>query len=140
MVIAVVGGLAVLAHWGRRSRGAEISLFVVLLFLSFLTAALGVLVALAGRSPELQTQGLASAVFLGVAGVLLLGGIAGLALCVPPLRRITSRGRAPAVGVPKGDTGDDGAREPRAGGFWSDPPTFLALWLFVGVLAGNLVS
>ncbi len=139
MVIAVVGGLALLAHWGRRSRGAEISLFVVLLFLSFLTPALGVLVALAGRSPDLQTQGLTSTVFLGVAGVLLVGGIAGLALCVPPLRRITSRGRAPVGQVPKGSSGDDEEPGPRSGGFWSDPPIFLALWLFVAVLTGNLV-
>jgi membrane protease YdiL (CAAX protease family) len=48
-------------------------------------------------------------------------GLIGLVLCVPTLRKIL--GRRPNEG------------------FWSDPPIFLALWLFVTVLlANNLVG
>src|SRR5919107_671705 len=73
-----IGILALLAQWSRKSRRAEISLLIVLVFLSLL-------------------------------------------LCVPTLLKIV-RGR------PNGD-------------FWTDPPVFLALWLFATVLlANNLVG
>jgi hypothetical protein len=55
------------------------------------------------------------------AGAVVAAGLIGLALCVPTLRKIVGRG-------------------PNEG-FWSDPPIFLALWLFVTVLlANNLVG
>ena len=116
----IIGGMALLAQRARKSRSADVTLFVVLLALSFLVAAIGVFTAVGllvqavgGDSPNQITL-----VVSGVAALVV--GIAALALCVPTLRRILGwhvrNGR------------------------WSDPPVFLALWLFTIILAYNVVS
>jgi membrane protease YdiL (CAAX protease family) len=122
LITAFVGGLALLAQVARKSRGAEVTLIVVILALSFLIAALGSLTGL-GLLLMAANGGPAEAdrITLTAAGAAaLLVGVVGVGLCVPPLRRVTG-GRV-------GST------------FWTDPPTFLALWLFVMVLANNAVS
>jgi uncharacterized protein len=122
LVVAFVGGLGLLAQMARKSRGAEVTLIVVILALSVLVAALGTLTGLglllmaANGAP----QGANRLTFAAAGGAALLVGIVGVGLCVPPLRRVTGRRL-------KSD-------------FWADPPTFLALWLFVMVLANNAVS
>jgi membrane protease YdiL (CAAX protease family) len=117
-----VGGLGLLAQVARKSRGAEVTLIVVLLALSLLVAVLGaftglglLLTATSVGAPA--TERLA---FVAAGGAALLAGVLGAGLCVPPLRRLV------------------GGRLKNA--FWADPPTFLALWLFVVVLANNAVS
>ena len=116
-----VGILAVLAQWSRKSRRAEISLLVVLVFASLLVLGTGVLVCvlwISGQMPaDVYPQKLLAVTGVSVA----LAGMAGLALCFPTLRKIVG-------GRPNGE-------------FWTDPPIFLALWLFVTVLlANNLVG
>ncbi len=117
-----VGGLGLIAQQARKSRGAEVTLLVVLLALSLLVALLG-----AATSVGLflvasnRTGGVPEQVLIASAGVAaLLVGVAGLGLCVPPLRKIF------------------GGRLENS--WWTDPPVFLALWLFVVVLANNVVS
>jgi CAAX protease family protein len=122
LVTAFVGALALLAQVARKSRGAEVTLIVGLLALSLLIAALGTLTGLglllraaSGGAPSLERLA-----FVAAGGAAVLVGIVGAGLCVPPLRRVM------------------GGRPENA--FWADPPTFLATWLFVVVLANNAVS
>ncbi len=116
VVTVFVGALAALAQWSRKSRRAEISLWVVLLFSSLLALGAGALLGAARLSgtvpPDVYPPGLLA--FTAVA--VLAAGVVGLALCVPTLLKILGRD---------------------AGGFWSDPPVFLALWLFAMVLLTN---
>jgi membrane protease YdiL (CAAX protease family) len=116
-----IGILALLAQWSRKSRRAEISLLIVLVFLSLLLFATGALLGVVWVSgqmpPEVYPQQLLAVTAVPVA----MSGLIGLALCVPTLLKIV-RGR------PNGE-------------FWTDPPIFLALWLFATVLlANNLVG
>jgi membrane protease YdiL (CAAX protease family) len=116
-----IGILALLAQWSRKSRGAEISLLIVLVFLSLLLlgtgALLGVLWVSGQMPPEVYPQELLAVLMLAVT----MAGLIGLTLCVPTLLKIVGR-------KPNGE-------------FWTDPPIFLALWLFVTVLlANNLVG
>ena len=120
-VTVFVGLLALLAQWSRKSRRAEISLWVVLVFVSLLALATGVLlgaVSFTGQvPPEVYPPGLLAI----TAGAVAAAGLIGLLLSLPTLRKIV--GRRPNSGL------------------WSDPPVFLALWLFVTVLlANNLVG
>ncbi|MCA1847747.1 MAG: hypothetical protein LC704_01945, partial [Actinobacteria bacterium] len=122
LVTAFVGALALLAQVARESRGAEVTLIVGLLALSLLIAALGTMTGLglllraaSGGAPSLERLA-----FVAAGGAAVLVGIVGAGLCVPPLRRVM------------------GGRSENA--FWADPPTFLATWLFVVVLANNAVS
>jgi uncharacterized protein len=122
LVTAFVGALALLAQVARKSRGAEVTLIVGLLALSLLIAALGTLTGLGlllraatGGAPSLERLA-----FVAAGGAAVLVGIVGAGLCVPPLRRVM------------------GGRPDNS--FWADPPTFLAAWLFVVVLANNAVS
>ncbi len=143
LIIVFVGGLSLLAQWGRKNRGAEISLVVIVLFSSFLVSASGLLVALVARSgalppsvpPILSTSG---------AAVLVLAGIIGIGLCIPPLRRIVGRAAAtPEYGAgssPSLAKADSPSGERRSGSFWSDPVIFFALWISVLVLAQNLAT
>jgi membrane protease YdiL (CAAX protease family) len=119
-----VGILALLAQWSRKSRGAEISLLIVLAFASLLLLATGALLCLLlvfgqthpGAYPQ-QKLAVTAVTIVPVA----MAGLIGLALCVPPLLKIV-RGRP-------------------NGAFWTDPPIYLALWLFAAVLlANNLVG
>ena len=117
-----VGGLALLAQVARRSRGAEVTLIVSLLALSLLVAAIGTVTALGLllRAAGGEASGFERLALVAAGGAAVLVGIAGVGLCVAPLRRV--------MGGRLGST------------FWTDPPTFLALWLFVVVLANNVVS
>lgn len=112
-----VGILALLAQYSRKSRRAEISLLIVLAFVSLLLLATGVLlIALwlwGGLPPKVYPQQLLAITSVPVA----LAGAIGLALCVPTLRKIVG-------GRPNGE-------------FWTNPPVFLALWLFTTVLLSN---
>ena len=117
-----IGGLGLLAQVARKNRGAEVTLIVVLLALSLLVAVLGaftglglLLTATSGGAPGPERLA-----FVAAGGAALLAGVLGAGLCVPPLRRLL------------------GGRLKNA--FWADPPIFLALWLFVVVLANNAVS
>ena len=122
LVTAFVGVLALLAQVARKSRGAEATLIVGLLVISLLIAALGILtgLGLALRAAQGDAPGPERVAFVAAGGAAALVGIVGAGLCVPPLRRITG-GRL-------------------EGAFWTDPPTFLAMWLFVVVLANNVVG
>lgn len=117
-----VGGLSLLAQRARKSRGADVTLFVTLLALSFLVAAvglftaIGLLVRAAGEGVEASAQ--INLVASGVAALVV--GIVALGLCIPTLRRILGWGVR--------------------NGWWADPPVFLALWLSTIVLANNVVS
>lgn len=112
-----VGVLALLAQYSRKSRRAEISLLIVLAFVSLLLLATGAILGalwIWGRLPqEVYPQGLLGITSLSIA----MSGLIGLALCFPTLRKIVG-------GRPNG-------------AFWTNPPTFLALWLFATVLLSN---
>jgi hypothetical protein len=116
-----VGVLAVLAQYSKKSRRAEISLLVVLAFVSVLVLATGALLGalwIWGQLPPgIYPQQLLATTSLPVA----LAGLIGLALCFPTLRKIVGN-------RPNGE-------------FWTNPPVFLALWLFATVLlSSNLVA
>jgi len=120
-VTVFVGILALLAQWSRKSRRAEISLWVVLVFVSLLALATGALLGAVSFTGQVPAEVYPPGLLAVTAGAVAAAGVIGLALCVPTLRKIV--GRRPN------------------GGFWSDPPVFLALWLFVTVLlANNLVG
>ena len=127
VVTLFVGGLGLIAQQVRKSRGAEVTLLVVLLALSLLVALLGVATSIglffvaSGQSVGGVSGGVSARVLLASAGIAaLLVGVAGLGLCVPPLRKVLGR----TLNNP----------------WWADPPIFLALWLFAVVLANNVVS
>lgn len=145
IIILFVGGLSLLAHWGRKNRFAEISLIVLLLALSSLVIVLGVLIALVGLSGAVPASQLPRELSVGSAAIVLLAGLAGLGLCVPPLIRVTRRRReAASYGpTPEGQEGlatSGRAFDGETGGWRSDPPVFFGLWMFVIVLAFNVVN
>jgi uncharacterized protein len=115
-VTVFVGALAVLAQWSRKSRRAEISLWVVLLFVSLLVLGAGALLVLARLSGSVPERLYAPDLLTITAGAVLAAGIVGVGLCVPSLLKILGR------------------REPT---FLTDPPVLLALWLFAMVLLTN---
>jgi membrane protease YdiL (CAAX protease family) len=123
LALTLVAGLALLSHWGKKNRKAEVSLILMLLFVSLLILGFGALLSTGMLlSALVQTREIGgSTVTLAIGAFILIGaGLAGLALCVPPLLKVL--GRQP--------------KRP----FWSEPPIFFALWLFVMVLAYNLIS
>lgn len=139
LIIIFVGGLSLLAQWGRKNRAAEISLVVIVLFISFLVAVSGILVALVARSGTLPAD-LPLALSASGAGVLIVAGLIGIGLCVPPLRKIMGRRRAvqgDAAGLATANGPSEGRRPGR---FWSDPVIFFAIWLSVLILAQNLAT
>jgi membrane protease YdiL (CAAX protease family) len=142
LVILFVGGLSLLAHWGRKNRAAEIGLIVTLLFVSFLVMALGALVALAGWSSVIPaTSDLPPEFSASSAVVLVFAGLAGLALCIPPLRKVIGHRPTTAGYYDTTNLGREGfgtaGRSP--GGWWSDPPILFALWMFDLVLGSNVI-
>jgi membrane protease YdiL (CAAX protease family) len=111
----LIGVLALVAQWSRKNRMAEISLLIVLAFVSLLFLATGVLLGAVwiwGQAPS-EVQKLLAVSSLPIVA----SGLAGLALCFPTLRKIVRR-------------------EPN-GEFWTNPPIFFALWMFVTVLLSN---
>jgi membrane protease YdiL (CAAX protease family) len=116
-----VGVLALLAQWSTKSRRAEISLLIVLVFLSLLLLTTGALLGVLWISGQMPPGVYAQQLLAVTAVPVAISGLIGLALCVPTLRKIVGR-------RPNGE-------------FWTDPPIFLALWLFATVLlANNLVG
>ncbi len=116
-----IGILALLAQWSRKSRRAEISLFIVLVFLSLLLLATGALLGVLWISGQMPPEVYPQELLAVTVAPVTLAGLIGLTLCVPTLLKIV-RGR------PNGE-------------FWTNPPIFLALWLFATVLlANNLVG
>src|SRR4051812_43968651 len=79
LLILFVGGLSLLAQWARKVRGAEIGLIIILLTLSLLVLMLGPIVGVLGVVLDLPPELSASS-----AVVIVLAGLTGLALCVPP--------------------------------------------------------
>ena len=82
-----VGGLGLLAQIARKSRQAEVTLIVALLALSLLIATVGSLTGLALllRAANVGATGIERFTFAAAGGAALVVGIAGCALCVPPL-------------------------------------------------------
>lgn len=115
-VTVFVGALALLAQWSRKSRGAEISLWVTLLFVSLLVLGAGALLGAARLSGSVPANLYPPGLLTVTAGAVSAAGLIGLVLCVPTLLKILGR---------------------RPGTFLSDPPVFLALWLFAMVLLTN---
>lgn len=115
-VTVFVGALALLAQWSRKSRGAEISLWITLLFVSLLVLGAGALLGAARLSGSVPPDLYPPELLTVTAGAVSAAGLIGLALCVPTLLKIL--GRRPVT-------------------FLSDPPVFLALWLFAMVLLTN---
>jgi len=115
-VTVFVGVLAVLAQWSRKSRRAEISLWIVLLFVSLLVLGAGALLGAARLSGEVPAEIYPPGLLAITAGAVLAAGLVGVALCVPTLLKIV--GRRPPT-------------------FVTDPPVLLALWLFAMVLLTN---
>ena len=119
-LILFVGILALLAQWSRKSRGAEITLLIVLVFASLLLLATAGFLGLLWTSGQVSSEVYVQRLLVVAAVTVAIAGLLGLALCIPTLLKIV-RGRP-------------------NGRFWTDPPIFLALWLFVAVLANNVVS
>jgi membrane protease YdiL (CAAX protease family) len=115
-VTLFVGVLAVLAQWSRKSRRAEISLWIVLLFASLLVLGAGTLLVAARLSGEVPAEIYQPGLLAITAGAVLAAGLVGVTLCVPTLLKIV--GRRPPT-------------------FVTDPPVLLALWLYAMVLLTN---
>lgn len=147
LIILFFGGLALLAQWGRKNRGAEVSLIVSVLFASFLVAALGAVVALVGVSNAVPSSEASTGLIVGSGAIVLLAGVAGICLCVPPIRRVAGRrhnatarhGEDSAVYDCLASSTNRSSVSEDVGGWWSDPPTFFALWAFVNIFAINAV-
>jgi uncharacterized protein len=150
-VTAIVGGLALLAQWGRKNRAAEISLIVILLAVSvllvLLVTVLGALAFLARNTEQLQgtaPSGADGPMLAASVLLMVLAGLAGIALCIPPLRKVTSRRRVgeeeQAGPEPISREAAPEAGDRAVGGRWADPPFFFALWMFVMILAYNVVN
>ena len=139
--VLFVGGLALLAQWSRKNPAAEISLLVVLFSIPCLAIAVILLLAALSVLPA-PDRPVLSAVS---AAIIVLASLAGISLCIPPLLKILRRTQRAARHVedadykgselPKSPTLDD-----RFSGWWSDPPVFFALWIFVAVLAVHVIS
>src|SRR3954468_24266571 len=122
LMILFVGGLSLLAQWGRKNQGAEISLIVILLFVSFLVTAVGALVAIMGWSNTVSSD-VSPGLAVGSAFTLVLAGLAGLALCISPLRKLTGQ-HLKGVGYESFAPAESNPIERSFEGWWSDPPVF----------------
>ncbi|MGI8650818.1 MAG: CPBP family intramembrane glutamic endopeptidase [Rubrobacter sp.] len=124
LVLALfVGGLAMLAQVGRKSRQAAITLAVVLLAASVVVSLLGTFVGiglLAQVSGGGSFTGAERVAYAGALVSVVLAGVVGTALCIPLFRRVM--GRPPR-------------RE-----FWGDPVIIFSLWTGLIVLTNNIVS
>jgi CAAX protease family protein len=123
LALTLVAGLTLLSHWGKKNRGAEVSLILALLFVSLLILGFGALLSagmLLFSAVETREIGGSTVTPTIVAFILISAGLAGLALCMPPLLKVLGR--------------------PPKHPFWSDPPIFFALWLFAMVLSYNFAN
>ncbi len=140
LIVLIAGGLALLAQGGRKNRGAEIGLIVILLLVSLLVVALGALVGLSSELLSAIFPNLPPELFVSSAVVIVLAGLTGLAICVPPLRKMTRDRRATTYYDDANPGQDSAAADPAPSAPWSDPPVYFALWMLVVVLAGNVVT
>lgn len=115
----LIGGAALFSHWAKKNVAAEVTLFILLFFSSLLVVALGALLVVAGVVRSVLGGAISPSLLLTIASAVTIAGLAGVALCVPPVFSILGR-----VGR----------------GFWSNPPVFFALWMFVMVLMLSLVG
>lgn len=139
LVVVCVGGLSLLAHQGRKYHSAAISLCVILLLVSLLIVALGAFVALAGQSNASPISRLPPELSASAGVVIALAGLAGLALCVQPLLKVTGSRATMSHDIVNPNPEDFATAERSSGGWWSDPPIFFALWMFVMVFSSNVV-
>jgi uncharacterized protein len=140
--ILFVGGLSLLAQWSRKNPAAEISLLVILFSIPSLAIALVVLLAALGVIPAPNAWVLSAVSAI----IIVLASLAGIALCIPTLLKILRHTRMAVryeenagyeeSGPSKGQTFEDRLY----GGWWSDPPVFFALWIFVVVLAAHVIG
>jgi membrane protease YdiL (CAAX protease family) len=140
--VLFVGGMSLLAQWSRKNPAAEISLLVVLISIPSLAIALITLLAALGviPAPNAPVLSVVSAI------IIVLASLAGISLCIPTLLKIHRRTQMAVryeehagyeeSGLSKGQTFEDRLY----GGWWSDPPVFFALWIFVVVLAANVIG
>jgi membrane protease YdiL (CAAX protease family) len=140
--ILFVGGMSLLAQWSRKNPAAEISLLVILFSIPSVAIALVVLLAALGVIPN-QDGPVLSAVS---AAIIVLTSLASIALCIPPLRKVVRRSQMTARYEENADYEESRLSKSQTfedrfnGGWWSDPPIFFALWIFVVVLAANVIS
>ena len=87
-----IGILALLSQWSRKSRRAEISLLIVLVFLSLLLFATGALLGILWVSGQMPPDAYPQPLLAVTAVPVMLSGLIGLSLCVPTLLKIV-RGR-----------------------------------------------
>ena len=141
--VVVVGVLALLAQWGRRRRAAEVALVLALVALSawFVVRGAGfALLAVSGGS----AYGTSSLVVAAVTGSAV--GLFGLALCAARAagawRRRGYAAPGEEVGPWRTSTRKEGALPPPFGTlrFPSDPPVYLAAWVFVAALSSFLAQ
>jgi membrane protease YdiL (CAAX protease family) len=140
--ILFVGGVSLLAQWSRKNQAAEISLLVILLSIPCLAIALIVLLAALGVIPASNAPVLSAVSAI----IIVLASLAGISLCIPPLRKILRRSQVAAryaenTGYEASGLAKSHIFEDRFSvGWWSDPPVFFALWIFVVVLAANVIG
>ena len=119
-ITVVIIVLALLATLGTRNRLAEVSLLVMLLLGSLFVLGFGVLLGVLGPSFLVPAAELSISTLHIMSLLAIVAGLAGITICVVPLLRMGSR---------------------RAGNQkWTEPPVVLALWLFVMVLASNVMD
>jgi hypothetical protein len=120
----VAGGLAAMAQWARNNPRAEVTLYVILLAVSFMAAGVGVLsgLGLVTEASRGTVRGTDATLYLVAGFVSILGTMASVYLS---LRQILRLQRRPP------------SRSERAAER-SDPPVFFALWLVVLAVAYNV--
>ena len=139
--ILFVGGLSLLAQWSRKNPAAEISLLVVLFSIPSLAIALITLLAALGVIPAPNAWVLSAVSAI----IIVLASLAGISLCIPTLLKILQRTRMAVRYEENASHEESGLSrshplEDRASDWWSDPPVFFALWIFVVVLAAHVIG
>lgn len=121
---AVAGGLAAMAQWARKNPRAEVTLYVILLAVSFMAAGVGVLggLGLITEASRGTVRGTDAALYFVAGLVSILGTMANVYLSLRQILRLQRRPPSP----------DERAVER------SDPPVFFALWLVVLAIAYNV--
>jgi membrane protease YdiL (CAAX protease family) len=140
--VLFVGGMSLLAQWSRKNPAAEISLLVILFSIPCLAIAAILLLVALGVLPAPDTWVLSAV----SAAIIVLASLAGISLCILPLLKILRRTQRAARYAEDADYKDPEFPESHtlddrfSGWWWSDPPVFFALWIFVAVLAVHMIS
>jgi hypothetical protein len=90
--VLLVGGMSLLAQWSRKNPAAEISLLVILLSIPCLAITLVLLLAVLGVVPAPNAPVLSTVSAI----IIVLASLAGISLCVPPLRKFVRRSQVHA--------------------------------------------